>query len=318
VTSSIVPKIEVRLTAVTFAAAAVNLYRFERPDGGALPAAEPGAHIDVHLPNGVERQYSLTEWSPQPHAYHVAIKRDPDSRGGSAYIHEELRVGTLLSISAPRNNFPLDEGPAPSVLIAGGIGITPIWCMARKLEQLGRDWTLHYACRARSEAAFLAPIEASGHAHLHFDQEQNGAVLNVAAIVAGAPREAHLYCCGPAPMLKAFEAATTGWPADRLHVEYFTPKFERDLSGGYVVELARSGRTFQVPPGETILEVLRAAGIEVETSCEEGVCGSCETRVLAGVPDHRDAILSAQERAENKTMFICCSGAKSERLVLDR
>jgi tetrachlorobenzoquinone reductase len=317
VTSNTTPQIQVRLTAVRYEARDINTYELTPTAGADLPDAEPGAHIDLHLPGGLERQYSLIEYAPSPKRYLVAVKRDPESRGGSALIHERLRVGDILSISPPRNNFPLVEAAAETVLIAGGIGVTPIWCMAQKLAALGRPFTLHYACRAREEAAFLAEIEATGRARVHFDA-QAGGPPDVTAILAAAPRQAHLYCCGPGPMLAAFEAAAADWPAGQVHLEYFTPKYERDLSGGYVVELARSGLTLPVPAGKTILQVLREAGLEVETSCEEGVCGSCETRVLAGEPDHRDAILSPEERAEGKTMFICCSGARSERLVLDR
>jgi ferredoxin-NADP reductase len=304
-----------RLTDIRYLARDTNLFTFERPDGGVLPATEPGAHIGIILPSGYERQYSLTCAEPSPRRYSVAVKRDANGRGGSIAMHDTLRVGALVQIAPPRNNFPL-SGTGQIVLIAGGIGITPVWCMVQALSEQQRDFSLHYACRSREDAAFLKALEAGGHTRFHFDDE-SGRVLDVAAIVAAAPKDAHLYCCGPSPMLTAFETATADWPAAQIHVEYFTPKYEKDLSGGYVVELARSGMVLEVPPGETILEVVRAAGIEVATSCEEGVCGSCETRVISGVPDHRDVILSKEERAESKTMFICCSGSLSERLVLD-
>ncbi len=283
-----------------------------------LPATEAGAHVGVHLPNGVLRQYSLLEAEAAPEAYRIAVKRDPASRGGSAYIFDHLAIGDHVQVDAPRNNFPLDAQAAHSVLIAGGIGITPIMAMIRTLEASGRGWTLHYAARAREEAAFASALASYPNVHLHFDAEQAGAVLPIAAIVEAAPEDAHLYCCGPALMLAAFETAAAAIAPDRVHVEYFVATHEAAIDGQFLVELARSRLELVVAPGQSILEAIREAGVEVVSSCEEGVCGACETRVLAGVPDHRDAILSERERAANTTMFICCSGCKGDRLVLDR
>jgi len=176
---------------------------------------------------------------------------------------------------------------------------------------------LYYACRAREDAAFLPELRGVCTPHLHIDQEQQGRVLDVAAIISQLPRDTHLYCCGPGPMLAAFEAATAAWPRRQIHIEYFSAKEEPSKGGGFTVELARSGLEFQIPAGQSILQVLRAAGIDIASSCEEGVCAACETGVLGGVPDHRDSILSAAEKAANQTMMICCSGSKTERLVLD-
>ncbi len=309
--------ISVRLTAIRYAARDTNLYELSRPDGGTLPAAEPGAHIDLHLPNGIVRQYSLTLPSPAPTHYALAIKRDPASLGGSRYIFDQLKVGALLNISAPVNNFPLDKAATHSILIAGGIGVTPIWAMAQELQAGTSSWQLYCACRSSVDMAFLDEINETAAAKFHFDDEANGAFLDIKAIVNQAPKHAHLYCCGPTPMLKAFEDATKNWPSEQVHVEYFTSKEEANLKGGYVVTLARSGRQFQIPPGKSILAVLRDAGIDVPYSCEDGVCGSCETTVISGVPDHRDSVLNKQERAANKTMMICCSGCRGQRLLLD-
>jgi ferredoxin-NADP reductase len=282
-----------------------------------LPAASAGAHIDLHLANGLVRQYSLITAEADPSAYVVAVKRDRQSRGGSHFVHDQLRPGASLKISAPRNNFPLAEGAPHTVLIAGGIGITPIWCMVQRLVALDRPWQLHYACRSRDEAAFHDALQALAPARLHIDDEAGGAILDVAALVAAAPAAAHLYCCGPAPMLVAFEAATAGWPRPQVHVEYFTAKEAPATDGGFIVECRRSGRELAVPVGKTILETVRAAGIQAPSSCEAGICGTCETRVIAGIPDHRDQWLSEAERAANQTVMICCAGSKSERLVLD-
>lgn len=307
-----------RLTAVAYAAEGTNLYEFRHPDGAELPPFTAGAHVDVTLPNGLMRQYSLVNAEGERHRYVVAVKLDRTSRGGSRSMHEDTRVGATYPIGGPRNTFTLSEDAPHVVLIAGGIGVTPIWCMVQRLAALGRAWTLHYACRNRAEAAFLEGLEAFGsNVRLHFDDKAGG-VLDVAAIVPDAPAGAHLYCCGPAPMLAAFEAATASLPPERVHVEYFTPREERATSGGFVIELAKSGVELEVPPGKTILQVIREAGIEVESCCEEGFCFTCETKVISGVPDHRDSVLSAEERAANNVMLICCSGALSDRLVLDR
>ncbi len=311
------PLIDARLTDIRFAARDTNLYEFRHVDGKPLPAYEPGAHIDLHLPNGLVRQYSLIVPDEEPERYIVSVKRDPASRGGSRYVHDELHVGKALKISAPRNNFPLKEDAEHVVLIAGGIGITPIWCMVQRLEKLGRAWTLYYSCRSRADAAFLEPLQKMPSAHFHFDDENEGKFLDIANVVAQAPKEAHLYCCGPTPMLKAFEAATSDWPDEQTHVEYFTAKAEPAKKGGFTVELARSGEEHFIPEGKTILQVLLDAGIDVDYSCELGICGACETRVISGIPEHRDAILSEEEQAENKRVMICCAGCKSDRLVLD-
>ena len=309
--------IDVRVTAIRFAARDTNLYDLAPLDGKPLPPYEPGAHIDLHLPNGLIRQYSLIKAEPDPSSYTVSVKRDPASRGGSRCVHDELRVGKTLKISAPRNNFPLVEDAGNVVLLAGGIGITPIWCMVQRLHKLGRPWQLYYACRSRADMAFLQALEAIGHTHFHFDDEHGGTVLDVKSIVAAAPRETHLYCCGPTPMLKAFEAATADWPRAQIHVEYFTPKQEADKKGGFVVELARSGQEFVIPEGKSILQVLLDASIDVDYSCELGICGACEQRVISGTPEHHDAILTEEEQASNTKVMICCAGCKSERLVLD-
>jgi tetrachlorobenzoquinone reductase len=309
--------IDVRLIAIRYAARDTNLYELARLDGRPLPAYEPGAHIDVHLPNGIVRQYSLIEAEPDPARYTIGVKRDPASRGGSRYVHDDLRVGKSLQISAPRNNFPLVENASHVILLAGGIGITPIWCMVQRLARLGRSWKLYYACRSRSDMAFLQTLEAMASSQFHFDDESDGKFLDVASIVAATPADAHLYCCGPTPMLKAFEAATANWPRDHIHIEYFTPKQEAAKTGGFVVELARSGQEFVIPEGKSILQVLLDAGVDVDYSCELGICGACEQRVISGTPEHRDAILTEEEQAANTKVMICCAGCKSERLVLD-
>jgi tetrachlorobenzoquinone reductase len=309
--------IDVRLMSVRPAAEDTNLYELARPDRTPLPPSEPGAHIDLHLPNGLTRQYSLVMPDASPLSYTLGIKRDANSRGGSRYIFDEITIGQTLTISAPRNHFPLAAAAPHHVLIAGGIGITPIFAMIQKLRADGSAFDLHYAGRSRSQLAFLDQLSDMSFVHIHCDDEHGGALLNLASVVAQAPLGSHFYCCGPTPMLEAFRAATAAIPAERIHFEYFSPKEEASKSGGFTVKLARSGQEILVPPGKSILETLRDAGLSHDSSCEEGICGVCETAVISGIPDHRDAVLSDQEHAANKSMMICCSGCKTDLLVLD-
>jgi tetrachlorobenzoquinone reductase len=315
--------IAARLTNIETVARDTKLYTFRRADGAPLPPYKPGAHIDLHLPNGLLRQFSLVvPANGNPESYVVGVKRDENSRGGSRYIIDEMKVGDEIKISAPRNNFPLVENAEQVTLFAGGIGITPIWCMAQQLNAQKRSWKLYYACRSRADMAFLETLQGLGPdcVHLHFDDEAGG-VLDIGAAIAATPATAHIYCCGPNPMLKAFEAATSGRSRGNIHVEYFTPKEEaagqESKLGGFWVELARSGEEFFIPEGQKVLEVLFQAGVDVDYSCELGICGACETRVISGTPIHHDSVLSEEEQATNEKVMICCCGCASERLVLD-
>jgi tetrachlorobenzoquinone reductase len=313
---------QVRVKRIGFEAETIHSYELVAPEGGDLPAFTAGCHIDLHLPNGMIRSYSLVNDQRERNRYVVAVNKDAASRGGSRFVHETVRPGDILTISQPRNNFVLQESAAHSVLIAGGIGITPLLAMIRRLEALSRSWELFYTARSRPAAAFLDELNAlrpSGHAniHLNFDQEQPSRLLDLPAIVKDAPKEAHLYCCGPVSMLEAFEAATADRPGDHVHVEYFKAREKPAVAGGFEVKLARSQRTVAVQAGQSILNALLDAGVAASYACTEGVCGTCETRVIDGVPDHRDLFLSKEEQAANKTMMICCSGSKSPTLVLD-
>lgn len=291
--------------------------------GAVLPAFTAGAHIDLHLAPGLVRSYSLTNAPGQTHRYCVAVNLDAGSRGGSRHVHERLHCGQRLAVSAPRNLFELNESAPRSRLIAGGIGITPLLCMARRLVQLGRPWVLHHASRSAAHAAFadeLRALEAAsgglGRVDLHFDDERGG-VLDVAAIVRDLAEGEHVYCCGPKPMLAAYEAATATLPRERVHLEYFSATQEAASAGGYRVRLARSGQAIAVAPGQTLLAAIQASGIEPLYSCGQGICGTCEARVLSGTPDHRDMVLSESERAAGDRMMICCSGSLTPELVLD-
>jgi tetrachlorobenzoquinone reductase len=307
--------LQVRVRSATWEAPGIISYELRAAQGGDLPAFTAGAHIDLTLPNGMVRSYSLTNPQAERHRYIIAVQRDRASRGGSKWIHDNLRPGDNIAISEPRNNFVLDETAEHSLFIAGGIGITPIVSMTQRLTSISRPWELVYCARTRGVAAFADSLE--GNVHFNFDEEVGGRMLDIAAVVRAAPANTHLYCCGPLPMLEAFEKTTADLPRERVHVEYFTARESPAAEGGFTVVLATSGKEVVVPPGKTILEALFDAGIEPANSCREGVCGTCETHVIEGIPDHRDLVLPEAERASNKTMMICCSGSKTARLVLD-
>ncbi|HEX7055522.1 MAG TPA: PDR/VanB family oxidoreductase [Burkholderiales bacterium] len=309
--------LQVLLKSLTWEAPGIVSYDLRPVDGGELPPFTAGAHIDLALGNGMRRSYSLLNSQAERHRYVIAVQKDRASRGGSRWIHDNLRPGDVLTIEPPRNNFPLCESAERSLFIAGGIGITPILSMIDRLSALGRAWQLVYCARKRSGTAFLHALEGRPEVRFNFDEEPGGTMLDIAALVAAAPAQAHLYCCGPLPMLAAFEEATRDVAPERVHLEYFSAKEPVAKGGGFTVVLAKSGREIEVPSGMTILDALTNAGIDVPYSCMEGVCGSCETAVLEGIPDHRDLVLTDAERAAGKTMMICCSGSKTEKLVLD-
>jgi ferredoxin-NADP reductase len=232
-------------------------------------------------------------------------------------MHESLRVGTALTIDAPRNNFPLAEDAERSVFIAGGIGVTPIVPMIERLAYLGKSANLVYAVRSAGDIAFRARLEAAAQtAHVHVDEHAD-AIFDVAAHLRTIPDGTHVYCCGPGPMLDAFVAATADRDPATVHLERFAAEQLAPRTGTFGVDLVRSNRSIDVADGESILTALRRAGIATPSSCEEGVCGTCETRVLGGIPEHRDAVLIAAERATNATMMICCSGSRTARIALD-
>ncbi|RZL95816.1 MAG: oxidoreductase [Variovorax sp.] len=294
-------------------------------DGAAeLPSFEAGAHLDLHLPNGMVRSYSLINPSNERHRYVIAVQEDRASRGGSRFVHRELRVGTSLPISAPRNNFRLCEDAPANVLVAGGIGVTPMLAMLRRLASLGRPVDFFYAARSRRDAAFTGEIEALAgetvRLHWHYDDEA-GAPPPLHQWLGGRPTDTHFYACGPAPMLAAFEEACEALGYADVHVERFAAPRPVDAptecKGAYTVKLRRSKRSIEVAAGQSILDALLDAGMSVDHSCREGVCGACETRVLEGQVEHHDGILSKAEQAAGKSMMICVSRCRHGPLVLD-
>lgn len=287
------------------------------PAGRRLRDWAPGAHVDLQLPNGMTRQYSLCGDRWDPHRYRVAVLREPDGRGGSAAVHDELAVGDEIGVGGPRNNFPL----VPSeqyLFVAGGIGITPLLPMVVQADLLDADWRLLYGGRSRSSMAFLDELAGYGDRVVVAPQDETG-LLDLPGFL-GRPRPGvRVYACGPAPLLAATEAACADWPEHTLRTERFVAAEPAAPARRtpFEIELARTGVTVQVTPERTVLDAVAEAGVDVLSSCRRGVCGTCETEVLAGEPDHRDALLTDHERQAGDCMFICVSRSRSDRLVLD-
>ncbi|WP_129139498.1 PDR/VanB family oxidoreductase [Modicisalibacter coralii] len=294
------------------------------PDGQALPAFGAGAHIDVELPNGLIRQYSLIGDSLHAAHYEIAILREPQGRGGSACAHDAIQAGDTLRIGSPRNQFTLVPA-RHTLLFAGGIGVTPILAMAEQLARQGDAFTLHYCTRSSASTAFRERLANSAFAeriHFHFDDGDATQRLDSEAVLATVDDDSHLYVCGPAGFMEHVIATARrlGWPDDRIHREYFAGAVEASANaddGEFEVELAATGQVVRVPPEQTVAEALMAAGIEVALSCEQGICGSCAMRVVDGDPEHRDMFFSDEEHAAGQCFTPCCSRARSPRLVLD-
>ncbi|WP_019925075.1 PDR/VanB family oxidoreductase [Nocardia sp. BMG111209] len=309
--------LELTVTAKEFIAEGVAAITLAHPGGRRLPDWTPGAHLDLILPGGRTRQYSLCGDRRDPHRYDIAVRREPDGRGGSAHIHDVLAVGDTVPVGSPRNNFAL--APADRYLfVAGGIGITALLPMIAQADLLGADWRLHYAGRSLRSMAFAHRLGAHGsRVRLHpADEDGRGDVR--AWLDAVAP-DTMVYCCGPATMIDAVRSRDTGERAGRLRTERFTPAAVADSmrDNSFQIRLRRSGRLVTVPPDRSVLEALQLAGTPVLSSCRQGVCGTCETTVLDGVPDHRDAVLDDLERAAGDRMLVCVSRARSGHLVLD-
>ncbi|QHE90581.1 2Fe-2S iron-sulfur cluster binding domain-containing protein [Pandoraea fibrosis] len=290
-------------------------------DGSALPAFTAGAHIDVQVADGLVRQYSLCNAPGETHRYCLGVLRDPASRGGSTGMHA-LTVGTTLEISAPRNHFPLAEQAQHSILLAGGIGVTPILCMAEALSASDASFEVHYCTRDAARTAFrerFARDDLAAKTRLYFDND--GERANLDAILAQPSGGKHLYVCGPAGFIEAVlaRAEAAQWPEGNVHREYFAAPVPADTDGDkpFQVKLHSTGRVIDVKAGETIVAALAAQGVEVQMSCEQGVCGTCLTRVIDGTPDHRDVYLTDDERAANDQILPCCSRSHSAMLVLD-
>ena len=289
----------------------------ERLDGADLPEWTPGAHIDLHLPGVITRQYSLTGSPADRRTWRIAVLHEDAGRGGSRAVHTQVRAGDEVTVVGPRNNFPLS--PAGDYLfVAGGIGITPLLPMVAAADAAGASWRLVYGGRSRDAMAFAtALVEAHPDRVDVVPQDERG-LLDLPSLLGSLSDQTHVYCCGPEPLLAAVEALC---PADRLHLERFAarPRAEADAGAerAFDVVLQQSGDVVPVAPGQSVLDALEARGLDVPNSCREGICGTCETKVIDGLPDHRDSLLSDDERAANDTMMVCVGRALSDRLVLD-
>jgi ferredoxin-NADP reductase len=299
-------------------AAGVVALALADPVGGALPSWTPGAHIDLVLGDGLTRQYSLCGPVQDRSSFRIGVLRAPDSRGGSEFVHETLKEGSQVRVRGPRNHFTLVEAPRYT-FIAGGIGITPLLPMIESVQQRGLPWSLAYGGRQRTSMAFLDELARHGDRVRVWPQDEER-LLDLPAVLGEPRQDTVIYCCGPEGLLSAVEDQCTAWPAGALHVERFAPRPVETAAAGdtpFQLVLQRSGITTDVPADKTILEVVEQRGISVLSSCRIGTCGTCEQEVIAGDIDHRDSVLSEEEREASEYMMICVSRCRSERLVLD-
>jgi vanillate O-demethylase ferredoxin subunit len=321
--SNVSAGLKVRVAAKHQEATGIVSFELIEAAGRPLPSFSAGSHVDVDIAEGLTRQYSLCNDPAESHRYQIAVLRDPATRGGSAGMHDRIAIGDVITISAPKNHFPLAHEAQRSLLLAGGIGVTPILCMAERLAVTGAEFEMHYCTRSRDRTAFHDRIAGSRFAsrvQFHFDDGPPAQKFDIAARLAQPEAGTHLYVCGPKGFMDAVlsTARSRGWPESQLHYEFFSAEVGPSADDeSFEVQLASSGRIVVVPKDKTVVQALAEAGIEVQTSCEQGVCGTCITRVLEGVPDHKDLYFTPDEQAANDQFTPCCSRAKSKRLVLD-
>ena len=287
---------------------------------GQLPTFQPGAHIDLHLQNGLIRQYSLVNGPGETNFYRIGVKLEEPSAGGSSYIHENLRVGDVLACSTPRNNFPLRRDSIKTIFIAGGIGLTPLLAMSQALDVMGLDYEFHYFVQNDKHIAFSSVLnKLKNKAFIHEGLSPDSTVKKINDVLKSPKNSMNLYVCGPGPMLEATRqiAAELNWPNNSIHFEYFKNSNEIDDSSSFEIELARSALSLNVPTGKSILEVLRENGVDLPSSCEQGACGTCKVGVIKGSIDHQDVYLNESEKSEGDVMMTCVSRSLSKSLILD-
>jgi cytochrome P450/ferredoxin-NADP reductase len=317
------PTLELRVARKRIEALDICSFELVDPSGKRLPQFSPGAHLDVEVRQGLTRQYSLCNDRSDRHRYLIAVLREPASRGGSKALHEEIDEGQVIRVSEPKSHFRLATDARRSLLLAGGIGVTPILAMAMHLAKIGEEFEMHYCTRSLQRTAFLGRIRRSSFAsrvHLHLDDGTADQKLNLTKVLDASDGSTHLYVCGPSGFMDFVLGAARahGWAESRLHYEFFAAEvFRSDSDSEFDVELASSGRVVHVGRAQTVAQALVAAGVALPVSCEQGVCGTCLTGVLAGIPNHRDSYLTAEERAANRSFTPCCSRARTPRLVLD-
>jgi vanillate O-demethylase ferredoxin subunit len=315
--------LKLRVQSIRYETEEIKSFRLVATNRKSLPSFTPGAHISVQIPDGLTRQYSLCNGPGDTSAYHIAVKREPDSRGGSRVLHERVAEGDTLEVMAPRNHFPVETSAKHHLLLAGGIGITPLLSMARHLQATGASFELQYFTRSVKFTAFhevLSQPEFSGKVNFHYALDPQSLRVYLHTLLRHRPEEGHLYACGPRPFMDLVEdIATVAWPQEAIHMEFFAadPLASSGPRQPFEITLARTRASYTVPAERSILQVLAEHGIRISNSCEQGVCGTCVTGVLEGTPDHRDAFLSERERKACDKMMLCVSRAKSERLVLD-
>ena len=318
----IVNPITVRVARKTKEAEDVASFELVGVDGISLPPFSAGAHIDVQVHGSMVRQYSLCNDPAEAHRYVIGVLKEPNSRGGSAAMHSDVKAGDLLCISAPKNHFPLIPAKK-NLLFAGGIGVTPILCMAERLAQNGADFEMHYCTRGVERTAFYELILASAFADkvaFHFDAGAAQQKLNTVDVLTNAGPDAHLYVCGPTGFINHVidTAKSLNWTSDRIHSEYFSAApADTTEDTAFIVKIASSGKEYVIPADKTVVQALETHGIEIPVSCEQGVCGTCVTRVLSGRPEHRDMYFTDDEHEKNDQFTPCCSRAYSSSLVLD-
>ena len=314
---------DVRVGSVRAECLDVRMFELESVDGSPLPPFSAGSHIDVHMHEGLVRQYSLCNGPEETNRYRIAVKREAVSRGGSVHMHERVNEGDVLSVSVPRNNFRLHEGDGTVLLLAGGIGITPLLSMALHLNSEGRKYRLHYFARSVQHTAFhrrLSEEDFRGRVDFHYALEPHAVRGYLRRVLWHRDPDAELYLCGPRAFMDLVEeVAAATWPPQNIHLEYFSadPGALAGPRTTFRVRLARSGGEFAIPEDKSIVQVLSDHGHSVDTSCEQGVCGTCLTGVLDGIPDHRDVFLTDDERRDNDKMCVCVSRSLSDVLVLD-
>lgn len=303
-----------KLTNIRYAAEGVSLFELSPIDKRVLEHASAGSHLDIRFSNGVIRQYSLITPLCSTEHYTIAVKREPSGLGGSVWLHDQVRVGDHLELSDTRNNFQLSHSQAPCVLLAGGIGITPIYAMYHELKSQGRSVELHYWCRSIEQCLFYEALISQDDVSIYI----SGKRPTITHIVQTAPTEAEFYCCGPTKMISELDQMAPQLGSHRVHIERFqaAPSVST-VSDSFTVVLARSGKEIKVTPEQSILEALMDEDIDVMFSCEQGICGACEQTVLEGEPIHQDSIATPTEHDSRKTIMICCSTSASSRLVLD-
>jgi ferredoxin-NADP reductase len=311
-------KTRVHVASIDRQADGVVSLQLRSEDGCSLPGWAPGAHIEIELGGGLVRHYSLCGSPDDSSNWRIAVFREPASRGGSKALHEGVRQGDVISVKGLRNNFALAESDR-YLFIAGGIGVTPILPMVREVAARGKPWSLTYGGRTRTSMAFVEELREFPGGDLHIVPQDEYGLLDLDGLLSRPRADTSIYCCGPGPLLDAVEQRCESWPSGALHVERFTPRQRVDtrLDGEFDVELVRSGRRLRVPDDKSLLEVLEEAGLAIDNSCRAGICGTCEVRVVDGIPEHNDDVLSDDERASNQVMLPCVSRSRSAVLAVD-